>query len=72
MKASKIEKVGIKISKEEVYSIIANHLASKGFEVNYCAANIETVYDGTMGDTGTEEFTGLIIVANEKKDEFEI
>jgi K+/H+ antiporter YhaU regulatory subunit KhtT len=72
MKATKSERVGIKISKHEVYSIIINHLASKGFEVNHCSAIIETVYDGTMGDTGTEEFTGLTIVANEKKEEFEI
>ena len=54
----------ISLSAKDVKEIVINHLKEKGFIVEQYRAHIKTVYDGSMGDYGTEEFSGVTITAN--------
>ena len=54
----------ISLSAKDVKEIVINHLKEKGFIVEQYSAHIKTVYDGSMGDYGTDEFSGVTITAN--------
>ena len=62
----------IKLSAKDVQDIIIEHLKNKGFTVEQYSAHIKTVYDGSMGDYGTEEFDGVCITANKKEDNIKL
>jgi hypothetical protein len=51
--------------------IIKEHLIGS-YKIEHAYPIIKTVYDGTMGDTGTDTFMGYEIVANVYEDEKEI
>ena len=52
----------IKISREEVTKIIKRYfIESHGIVIEGCSPLIQTVYDGSLGDPGTEEFMGFEI-----------
>jgi len=69
MEVNTVTKTTIKLSAEEVKEIIRQHLKSKGFEMDSYSTNIQTVYENSMDQYGTETFTGVTVVANtlEKK-----
>ena len=71
MKAKTTRKDELILSAEEVVKIIKDHL-QQHYRVENAYPIIKTVYDGTMGDTGTEEFMGYRLVANVYEDEKEI
>lgn len=64
IKAIKTERLDISISAKELREIIKAHLVEKhGVKVqsNEMHFVIKTVYDGSMGDPGSEEFAGVEI-----------
>jgi hypothetical protein len=71
MKAKSTRKEELELSAEEVVKIIKDHL-QKSYRIEGAYPIIKTVYDGSMGDTGTEEFMGYRLVANVYEDEKEI
>ena len=71
MKSKTTRKEELELSAEEVVKIIKDHL-QQHYRVENAYPIIKTVYDGTMGDTGTEEFMGYRLVANVYEDEKEI
>ena len=54
----------IRLSAKDVKEIVSNYLKDKGFSVENYSTHIKTVYDGGIGDYGTEEFDGISITAN--------
>ena len=54
----------INLTANDVKQILTNYLKDKGFTVEQYSAHIKTEYDGTMGDYGTEVFSGVSITAN--------
>lgn len=62
----------IKLSAKDVQEIVIEHLKNKGFIVEQYSAHIKTVYDGGMGDYGTEEFDGISITANKVEKNHEL
>lgn len=54
----------INLTAADVKEIVTNYLKDKGFTVENYTEHIKTVYDGGMGDYGTEVFGGLSITAN--------
>ncbi len=60
MKLKSIRKDVLHLSAEEVEKIIHLHLQQKCHynSIDSTAPIIQTVYDGTMGDPGTEKFMG--------------
>lgn len=54
----------IKLTAADVKVIVTNYFKDKGFTVENYTEHIKTVYDGSMGDYGTEVFDGLSISAN--------
>lgn len=62
----------IKLSAEDVKEIINQHLKSKGFEMDTYSPHIETVYDHSMDQYGTETFMGVTVVANTLEKKVEI
>jgi hypothetical protein len=71
MKAKTTRKDELILSAEEVVKIIKDHL-QQHYRVENAYPIIKTVYDGTMGDMGTEEFMGYRLVANVYEDEKEV
>lgn len=72
MKATQTSKTTIVLSREELEEIVKQHLEMKHLTVDSMYPRIETVHDGSMGDSETEEFRGYRIVANTKVKEFEL
>jgi len=54
----------IKLTAKDVQEIVTEYLKNKGFTVEQYGEHIKTVYDGSMGDYGTEVFDGVSITAN--------
>ena len=54
----------IEISEDEIRRLVQLHLEEKGYHVEQIQSNIETKYDGTLGDPGTDVFTGMSVTAN--------
>lgn len=54
----------IKLTANDVKQIVTDYLKDKGFTVEGYYEQIKTVYDGGIGDYGTEVFDGVSITAN--------
>ena len=54
----------IDLTADDVKDIVTNYFKDKGFNIESYYTHITTVYDGGMGDYGTEEFNGISITAN--------
>ena len=66
------QKTIIKLSADEIKQLVIHDLEQRGYRVDQIQSNIETVYDGCFGDTGTDTFTGMTITANVENEEDEI
>ena len=62
----------IRLTSKDVKEIISNYLKDKGFTIENYSEHIKTVYDGGMGDYGSEEFDGISITANKIEKTHEI
>lgn len=62
----------IKLSAKDVQEIITEYLQNKGFTIEQYSTKIKTVYDGGMGDYGSEEFAGIDITANKKEENIKL
>ncbi len=71
MKVKSLRRETLNLSEEEVVKIIKEHL-QKNYMIEHATPIIKTVYDGSMGDPGTEVFAGYELVANVYEDEKEI
>ena len=67
-----IKRTTIEISTSEIKRLVQLHLEEKGYQVEQIQSNIETKYDGSLGDPGTDVFTGMIVVANVEREDHEI
>jgi hypothetical protein len=67
-----IKRTTIKISTSEIKRLVQLHLEEKGYVVEQIQYNIKTEYDGSLGDPGTEVFTGMTIVANVEREDHEV
>jgi hypothetical protein len=59
------------LSENEIVKIIKDHL-QKSYRVEQAIPIIKTIYDGSLGDLGTETFMGYELVANFYEEEKEI
>lgn len=71
MKSKTTRKEELELSAEEVVKIIKDHL-QQHYRVENAYPIIKTIYDGSMGDPGTETFMGYQLIANVYEDEKEI
>ena len=62
----------IKLSAKDIKEIVIEHFKNKGFTVEQYSEHIKTVYDGGIGDYGTEEFDGVSIIANKKEENIKL
>lgn len=62
----------IDLTADDVQGIVTNYLKDKGFSVETYCPHITTVYDGGMGDYGTEIFNGISITANKEEKNIDI
>jgi hypothetical protein len=69
MKATKTSKTEVVLTRNDIEYIIKEYLEMKHLTVDSLSPQIKTVYDGCMGDPGTDEFTGYKIIANTKVEE---
>jgi hypothetical protein len=75
IKAIKTERLQATITADEVREIIRTHLVEKhgvSVQPNEIHFVIKTVYDGTMGDPGSDEFTGVDISSVQNKQDLEL
>ena len=72
MKATQTSKTEVVLTRKDVEDIIKAHLECRHLTVDSMRYQIETVYDGSMGDSGTDEFCGYKIIANTKVKDFEL
>jgi hypothetical protein len=64
MKIKKTTLTQIELSKSDVEKIIKDYFAEKGYVIETYTPLIAVVYDGCLGDSGTDEFTGITMSAN--------
>ena len=62
----------IKLTANDVKQIVTDYLKDNGFTVEGYYEQIKTVYDGGIGDYGTEVFDGVSITANRIEKEIEL
>lgn len=67
-----IKRTTIEISSSEIRQLVQLHLEEKGYNIEQIQYNIKTEYDGSLGDPGTDVFTGMTIVANVEREEHEV
>lgn len=70
MKATKTERLDISLSAKEIKEIVKSYLVEKkGIKVNTNEMQfvIKTVYDGSMGDPGTDEVSGIEISSTQNQ-----
>jgi hypothetical protein len=71
MKVKTSRKEILHLSSDEVVKIIKDHL-QQHYRIEHANPIIKTVYDGSLGDIGTETFMGYELVANVYDDTKEI
>ena len=62
----------IEMSVQDIHKLIETSLEQKGYHIEHIQSNIETKYDGSLGDPGTDVFAGVTITANIEYEEHEI
>lgn len=73
--AIKTERLDITITVDEAREIIRTHLVEKhgvSVQANEIHFVIKTVYDGSMGDPGSIEFTGVDISSIQNKQDLDL
>ena len=72
MKIQTTTLTSISLTAADVKEIVTEYFKNKGYDIETYSAHIKTVYDGSMDDYGTEEFSGISITANKKEEKIDL